>query len=165
LQDTEAAQKKGCAFGEEDGHFFDCIQGWMRVMVVNQTLWATHFAEGFGTRDGVFLVALLELLARQKVVLSCASAKKRRCPPRAQARFSCLKTKPRCRTWTMVPPLMYPHLHTPTYEPPRCRTWTMVPHLRAHTCIPPLMYPLGAGRGLWYPTYVPTLVYPHLCTP
>jgi hypothetical protein len=33
-------------------------------MVWNGTLFATHFAEGFGTRDGVFLVAMLELLAR-----------------------------------------------------------------------------------------------------
>jgi hypothetical protein len=33
-------------------------------MVWNGTLFATHFGEGFGTRDGVFLVAMLELLAR-----------------------------------------------------------------------------------------------------
>ena len=56
-----------CAFGEEDGHFFDCIQGWVRVMVINNTLWATHFGEGFGTRDGVFLVAMLEILAKHRV--------------------------------------------------------------------------------------------------
>jgi len=67
LADTEAAQKKGCAFGEEDGHYFDCIQGWVRIMIINNTLWSTHFGEGFGTRDGVFLIALLELLARHKV--------------------------------------------------------------------------------------------------
>jgi hypothetical protein len=79
--DTEAAQKKGCAFGEEDGHFFDCIQGWVRVMVVNNTLWATHFGEGFGSRDGVFLVAMLELLARHKVRLS----RKRGVAPHARA--------------------------------------------------------------------------------
>jgi hypothetical protein len=41
-----------------------CVPGWVRVMVWNGTLFATHFAEGFGTRDGVFLVAMLELLAR-----------------------------------------------------------------------------------------------------
>ena len=67
LADTEAAQKKGCAVGEEDGHYFDCIQGWVRVMISNNTLYATHFGEGFGTRDGVFLVALLELLERHQV--------------------------------------------------------------------------------------------------
>jgi hypothetical protein len=64
LADTDAAQKKGCAFGEEDGHYFGCVQGWVRVLIMNNTLWATHMGEGFGTRDGVFLVALLELLAR-----------------------------------------------------------------------------------------------------
>ena len=64
IADTDAAQKKGCAVGEEDAHFFDCVRGWVRIMVVNGTLWATHAGEGFGTRDGVFLVALLELMAR-----------------------------------------------------------------------------------------------------
>ena len=64
IADTDAAQKKGCAVGEEDAHFFDCVRGWVRVIIVNGTLWATHAGEGFGTRDGVFLVALLELLAR-----------------------------------------------------------------------------------------------------
>ena len=64
LSDTDRAQVRGCPVGEEDGHYFGCVAGWVRVMVLNGTLYATHFGEGFGTRDGVFLVAILELLAR-----------------------------------------------------------------------------------------------------
>jgi len=32
LADTDAAQKKGCAAGEEDGHYFDCVAGWVIVL-------------------------------------------------------------------------------------------------------------------------------------
>ena len=75
LKDTIAAEKRECNEKQPDPHFFQCVQGGFRVMILNGTLWATHglregastetgVASSFGTRDGVLLMALLKIIDR-----------------------------------------------------------------------------------------------------
>ena len=41
--------------------------GWVRVTIANNKLYASHLGAGFGSRDGVYLLALVELLKSHKV--------------------------------------------------------------------------------------------------
>ena len=47
-----------------DAHTKKVANGWLRVTLHRGQLFASNLGKGFGTRDMVFLLALLELLQR-----------------------------------------------------------------------------------------------------